>query len=207
MPTTTATGATVPVGSDPYALTADLKKAFESARTIIPVQNLSQRNGLAALFPDSTLPVPTFVSRTDLGQLIQVWDGVGWVAGSGVDIVDLPGVDGNWSQTARVTVTTSPDGGARKADMALLLYRTGGGFSIPTGTWWPLLSNVVPAGLRPPTAVVTGALGFIETEAGAITAVAAKVDSTGTLQIQGVTGGVGVPNKCSLRLTISWVPA
>ena len=63
----------MPVGSDPYALTADLKKAFESARSIIPVADAAERDALAALFPGGVLPDKTTVARGDLRGALQVW--------------------------------------------------------------------------------------------------------------------------------------
>lgn len=83
MPTTTANESTVPVGSDPYALTADLKKAIEGVRSIIPVASTAERDGLAALF-GGTLPVPTWIQRTDLnGEPLYQWDGSAWLLPAG----------------------------------------------------------------------------------------------------------------------------
>lgn len=80
MPTTTANAASVPVGSDPYALTADLKKTVESVRSIIPISTAAQLTALPGLFPGGVLPVPTYVQRTDLaGTPLFSWDGAEWV--------------------------------------------------------------------------------------------------------------------------------
>lgn len=79
MPTNTANGGTTPVGSDPYALTADLKKAIESVRSIIPIASAEQLAALPGLFPGGVLPVPSYVQRQDLySEPVFRWDGVGW---------------------------------------------------------------------------------------------------------------------------------
>ena len=73
----TANKATVPAGSDAWNLTADIKKALETARIIVPVASQAERDGLAPLFPGGVLPVPTMVWRTDT-QHYQNWNGTGW---------------------------------------------------------------------------------------------------------------------------------
>lgn len=75
----TANKATVPVGSDGWNPTAHIKQAIETARTIIPVADVTERNGLAALFPGGTLPVPSFVWRADLG-IMETWTGTVWLS-------------------------------------------------------------------------------------------------------------------------------
>ena len=76
----TATGVTVPVGSDGWNPIAHIKGAFDTARTVIPVTSLAQRNGLAALFPGGVLPVPTVVARMDIvGVPLETWDGSEWI--------------------------------------------------------------------------------------------------------------------------------
>lgn len=88
MPTNTANGGTVPVGSDPYALTADLKKSIESVRSIIPISSAAAQTNLPTLF-GGTLPVPTYIERTDLpGRPIYTWDGAAWLQpGHGLGII------------------------------------------------------------------------------------------------------------------------
>lgn len=80
MPGQSATGVTIPLGSDGYARMADFKKMSETTRSVIPVANLTARNGLAALFPGAVLPVPTVIARADRGYRLEVWDGAGWTA-------------------------------------------------------------------------------------------------------------------------------
>lgn len=83
MPTNTANGGTVPVGSDPYALTADLKKSIESVRSIIPISSAAAQTNLPTVF-GGTLPVPTYIERTDLpGRPIYTWDGSAWLLPGG----------------------------------------------------------------------------------------------------------------------------
>lgn len=83
MPAKTRNGVTTPVGSDPYNLTADLKKAFESALLTVPVEDLAARNALAALFPNNTLPLNLSVARADIPGLIETWTGTRWISNSG----------------------------------------------------------------------------------------------------------------------------
>jgi len=72
-------GIEVPTNSDTYKLTEDLAKMGSTAHVIIPVNSATERNGLAALYPDGVLPVPTYVNRMDVtGHPIEVWDGTGW---------------------------------------------------------------------------------------------------------------------------------
>lgn len=91
MPTKTRNGADIPVGSDPYALTADLKKGFESANFTIPVTNLTERNALAAKFPNSVLPVGTSIARLDLPGVTETWDGNRWVKSGGIQRAEFTG--------------------------------------------------------------------------------------------------------------------
>lgn len=101
MPAKTRNGVDIPVGSDPYALTADLKRAFESATLTIPVATLAERNALAAKFPNDALPVGLSVARQDLPGVTESWDGTRWVKLGGVQRAEFVGsigvlVNENW---------------------------------------------------------------------------------------------------------------
>lgn len=75
----TANKATVPVGSDGWNITGHVKQAIETTRSIIPVADQTERDGLAALFPGGALPNPCYVSRADKGQIIEKWNGARWI--------------------------------------------------------------------------------------------------------------------------------
>lgn len=72
MPTTSKNGATVPVGSDPYALTADLLKMMESAGLVYPVASAAVRDAIPS--PGTGM----VVSRLDRLGSLEYWDGDSW---------------------------------------------------------------------------------------------------------------------------------
>lgn len=72
MPTTSKNGATVPVGSDPYALTADLLKMMESAGLVYPVANAATRDAIPS--PATGM----VVQRLDRFGALEYWDGDSW---------------------------------------------------------------------------------------------------------------------------------
>lgn len=74
----TVNKATVPAGSDAWNLTADIKKAIETTRSITPVATQAERDGLAALHSGGVLPIPYFVWRMDL-QILETWNGTRWI--------------------------------------------------------------------------------------------------------------------------------
>lgn len=73
----TPTKVTVMAGSDQWKLVEHIRGTFLTARTVIPVADRAERDGLAALFPNNTLPIGTTVFLTDIARL-QVWDGNKW---------------------------------------------------------------------------------------------------------------------------------
>lgn len=85
MPTILPEGIRVPAGVDPYALTDDLRKMMESATTIVPVANVTQRTalvaGLVAAGRPPTAADPVFVDRADApagANLERTTDGTNW---------------------------------------------------------------------------------------------------------------------------------
>lgn len=99
MPNFTAEGFRVPATSDNYALTNDLRKMMESAKTIVPVANKTARTALiAALTADGRPPTPTnptIVVRADAaGDPIEITeDGTTWTARPSVFTVGGYGPD------------------------------------------------------------------------------------------------------------------
>lgn len=92
MPTTTANGIVVPVSTDAYALTTDLKKLAESARLVIPVANATERaSAIAALVAASIGPSssrPIYFDRADIPgdcKLERTTDGATFVRVAGAD--------------------------------------------------------------------------------------------------------------------------
>lgn len=73
-----ATKATVPVGSDGWNPTGHMKQLSETTRSVILVANQQERDALASTFPGGVLPVPTLISRADLGYRFERWDGAVW---------------------------------------------------------------------------------------------------------------------------------
>lgn len=72
MSTQSKNGATVPVGSDPYALTADLLKMMESAGLVYPVPDQATRDAIPS--PGTGM----VVSRLDRFGVLEYWDGDSW---------------------------------------------------------------------------------------------------------------------------------
>lgn len=71
MPTNAPNKIRVPVGSDAYALTADLLAMAKSANVVVTVTNAAERDALPKV-------VGMVVGRTDLNGLMEVWDGTTW---------------------------------------------------------------------------------------------------------------------------------
>lgn len=103
MPIKTANDGDAPVGSDPYALTADLKKLAESLKTVIPITDAAELAALPGLFPGGVLPDGTTIRREDLdGQILswsaakQAWrpPGPRVITGTAVRIGDSAGLTG-----------------------------------------------------------------------------------------------------------------
>ncbi|WP_104164659.1 hypothetical protein [Arthrobacter sp. SX1312] len=120
MPAKTRNRVEIPVGSDPYNLTADLKNAFESALLTVPVENAAARDALAALFPNNTLPLNLSVARADLPGLIETWTGARWISNSGaihLEIARTAGVNlanSLWGPGTPSELTAGVNGGASR---------------------------------------------------------------------------------------------
>lgn len=111
MTTKSKNGATVPVGSDPYALTADLLKMMESAGLVYPVPD--EATMLAIPSPG----VGMVVSRLDLGGQLWYWTGSAWARNTGAPnrgaATDLTALQGTWAAPfsgVRRPRVWSPDG-------------------------------------------------------------------------------------------------
>ncbi|UXE05167.1 minor tail protein [Arthrobacter phage Jamun] len=134
MPIQTVNKTSVPVGSDPYALTADLKKTVEGLRTIIPVADKAERDALPSPFEGMT------VERSDLNGALEVFTGGAWPAPK-VEYFNFSQVAG-WALGG--TLMLERKGGRKTLSGTLTILRTGSAFSIGTG--FSNFGNVVPAG-------------------------------------------------------------
>ncbi|QGH74507.1 minor tail protein [Arthrobacter phage Kuleana] len=72
MPIQTRNKTTVPVNSDPYALTADIKTAIEGLNTPIPVADQAERDALPSPFEGMK------VVRLDIGGMEETYIGGAW---------------------------------------------------------------------------------------------------------------------------------
>jgi hypothetical protein len=81
MAETIYSGAEVPTNSDPYNLTADLRKMALSLTMPIAVMNVSARNALQNEAPGGVFKVGQPIIRRDQSMLTEIWDGAGWVTG------------------------------------------------------------------------------------------------------------------------------
>lgn len=66
------------VGSDGWKIVDDVKRLSETTRSVIPVADATERGTLASTFPGGVLPIPTLISRADLGYRFERWDGSAW---------------------------------------------------------------------------------------------------------------------------------
>ncbi|QOI67665.1 minor tail protein [Arthrobacter phage Orcanus] len=137
MPIQTVNKTSVPVGSDPYALTADLKKTVEGLRTVIPVANQAERDALPSPFEGMT------VERTDLNGALEVYTSGAWPAAPGVQYFGFDQVAG-WS--AAGVVMLERKGGRKVLSGILTLIRTGGAFSL--ATTYTNIGALLPVGAR-----------------------------------------------------------
>lgn len=151
MPAQTANKATVPVGSDGWQLTAHIKTAIETVRSVIPVGSASERAALPGTFPGGVLPVPTVIARTDIaGAPLETWDGATW--SGGVETYTFPSDATNgWSTFATISRSRLSTGTYRYF-MEYLTSRNLTDLSIGPTLDTTMLSPI-PAGWRPDTPV------------------------------------------------------
>lgn len=115
MPTTSPEKIVTPTADDAYALTADLRRMMDSARTIVPVANSAERNAVAAaLVAAGTPPTterPLYVDRMDApgGYTIErTTNGTTWFA---VNRVSMSATDRDYVQAYTQVLTPSVIGG------------------------------------------------------------------------------------------------
>lgn len=151
----TANKATVPVGTDGWKLTDHIKQAIETARVIIPVADVAERDALKDAFPGGVLPVPTYVNRADNGNVIEKWDGAKWLSRphveftfsqAGIPNATLwgPGtltLDTSAASTDQ-SLATSPGGDLIQLNKGTYeIHFTGNAANVSTGTSWFQIRN------------------------------------------------------------------
>lgn len=110
MPTNAWNKTRVPVGSDPYSLTADLLALAKSINMPVLVGSEAERNAIA--WPSGSGPATgNSVIRTDLGGLKQTWDGSKWVGDLRIVIAGASSVS-PVHMFGTVDVNTDPNGAA-----------------------------------------------------------------------------------------------
>ncbi|AYN58777.1 minor tail protein [Arthrobacter phage Polka] len=127
----------VPVGSDPYALTADLKTLAEGLNVVIPVSSAAERDALPDPYEGMT------VTRLDRNGDFETYRGGAWPAEPEVEFFTFDQVTG-WN--AAGTVMLERKGGRKVLSGILTLIRTAGAFSL--GTSYANIGSLVPAGAR-----------------------------------------------------------
>ena len=146
----TANKATVPVGSDGWNPVVHIKQAVETTRSIIPVANEAERDGLAATFPGGVLPIPSYANRADNGNVIEKWDGTKWISRPHIEFsfsqgsipdATLWGPGTLTLDTGAVTtdqsLATSPGGDLLKLNKGTYAISFSGGVNrVSTGTSW-----------------------------------------------------------------------
>jgi len=145
MTQTRPNGIVVPVASDDYNPPQDMADMADSTNTILNVADLAARGTLAATFPGGVLPVPTVISRADLGGDLEIWTGSQWRTVN--ETSDVNTADVNWSYVGRLSRTGSGDG-KYTVTLADRLARIGSGFAIST-TLITFITGFIPVGYRP----------------------------------------------------------
>lgn len=131
----TANKATVPVGTDGWKLTDHIKQAIETTRSIIPVANEAERDGLAATFPGGVLPVPSYVNRADNGNVIEKWDGSKWLSRPHIEFTYNTPVNAIPNNTAWGPGTLTLDTGAVTTDSSLATSPSSDKLKLNKGTY------------------------------------------------------------------------
>ena len=137
MPIQTRNKTTVPVNSDPYALTADLKTAVEGLNAPIPVADAAERDALPSPFEGMT------VVRLDQDGQLDKYIGGAWT-GVAVEYGDPLAVSGF---TVSGPIMLERKGGRKVLTVNVTVNRTAGAFSVGSSTFTNL-GPVIPAALR-----------------------------------------------------------
>jgi hypothetical protein len=188
-----------PTNPDSFTnLTTDLGTLGAGANVVVYVASQAERDALA---PPGGKYAGMMVARTDIaGVPYEVYDGTAWKEGPRIERVSCSTTDATWAYNVILSRVTEP-GGGRFVSMAFIVARTSGGaFSCPTGSWTTILAALIPSGWRPADAVyTTGGFDFNGTGA-----VLLRVETTGNVSAQGVTGSVSMGSPTKLSASANW---
>ncbi|WPM94269.1 hypothetical protein VB1_CDS0020 [Arthrobacter phage Marchesin] len=203
MSTTSKNGATVPVGSDPYALTADLLAMMESAGLVYPVPD--EATMLAIPSPDSGM----VVLRQDVGAFMY-YDGTGWKdSGITQTFSDVNTADANWSYAGGLYRDKGGSivAGDRRVHLNLLLTRTGAAVNNVTTAYVQAFAGLIPLGYRPNGYSVTQ-YTVLQTSGGADAwGFYVRVNPAGDLSFRTDSGSTNLSTGQKLPINLSWLVA
>lgn len=202
MSTTSKNGATVPVGSDPYALTADLLTMMNSAGLVYPVP--SEAVMLAIPAPNTGM----LVERLDLDGVLMRYDGAAWrELGLTQSFSDVNTSDANWSYAGGLY---RDKGGAivsgdRRVNLNLLLTRTGATISNVGTAYIQAFAGLIPLGYRPNGYSVTQ-YTVLQTSGGADAwGFYVRVNPAGDLSFRTDNGTTNLSTGQKLPVNLSWL--
>ncbi|WPM94345.1 hypothetical protein VG1_CDS0021 [Arthrobacter phage Cupello] len=200
MPTTTKNGAAVPVGSDPYALTADLLKMMESAGLVYPVPD--QATMLAIPSPNTGM----VVLRRDVGTYMH-YDGTEWVdTGIGQEFSRVVESDANWTYKGGLYRDRSAllESGDKRVHLSLLLTRTGASVNNIGTAYVQAFAGIIPAGFRPDGYAATCYSILNNAAGGDAWGMYVRVDKNGDLAFRADTGTTNLLTGYMLPVNMSW---
>lgn len=200
MTTTSKNGAIVPVGSDPYALTADLLRMMESAGLVYPVP------GEATML---AIPSPVdgmVVLRKDIGVFMR-YDGTAWVdTGFGQEFSEVNTSDANWTYDGGLYRDRSGllQTGDKRVQLSLLLTRTGAAVANVGTAYVSAFAGLIPAGFRPKGYSAT-CYSILQTSAGADAwGFYVRVNKNGDLAFRTDSGTTTLQTGYLLPVNMTW---
>jgi len=184
-----------------YDLATHQARMADSTNVIVPVNTLSERDGLAAQYPGGVLPNPYYVARKDLpGQPIETWDGDAWKRVTEESI--------SWSSLG---AWTSPNGiisrrwnGSKWVVTFIghLVLSTNSPFGLTTAM--SSIGNAVPSGWRPAPGDAYGGGAYSNNTPTYQGPIVARIGTDGVLQVAAVNGTLNVVQNCQFFINISW---
>lgn len=203
MTTKTKNGATVPVGSDPYALTADLLKMMESAGLVYPVPDDATMRAI----PDPG--VGMVVLRRDVGTYMH-YDGTGWKdTGIGQEFAEVNTGDALWTYEGGLYRDRSAllATGQKRVHLSLLLTRTGAPVANVGTAYVQAFSGIIPAGYRPKGYAAT-CYSILNNKTGDdVWGMYVRVNKFGDLAFRADQGTTAVQTGFMLPVNMSWLIA
>lgn len=180
-----------------YDLATHQARLADSARVVIPIANLTERNGLAAVF-GGTIPPQTVISRLDLACTLEIWDGTTWQTQAMYS--NWITTDANWIYGGGLYKTVT----AGKVFIQLIgvMYRqAGGSFTVSVGTDVQM-GVYIPAGWRPALSVST--LTPVSTGTVHNGEPMMLIDTSGGLKLHATVGPVTIAVGAQLNFNAGW---